>query len=173
MSLAALVMAPLLNNVSLELPSIDGLRGAAAQYERYVPFLHMSVAVGGETRESATGDYTALRLGTLLQLRCYFHNSGGAWLSRLPAGNMDGWFFGSSIELATDSTHDDADHRWLGTTLSIGGISEVGYRIVPWRELAITPHMGVSLHEDIDLRGHVPAELRPGFVYGVDVGWLF
>jgi hypothetical protein len=159
--------------ISIAVPALDTGRGIAGSYERFFPDLHTSLVISGEVRESATGDYTGLRVGTGGEVRWYWRAHHAAWLSTLPAGNMAGWFLGAGVYLAGDVTHDTTDHKWLGSAVQLGGESRVGYRIVPWRQLAITPFTGIEGHRDIDLSGRLPGFTRGGFSFGLDVGWLF
>jgi hypothetical protein len=160
--------------ISVALPSIDTGRGIAANYELWMPERRkLSLVISAELRESATGDYTGIRIGGGVEARWYWRGDRAAWLSRLPAGNMVGWFLGAGTYLATDFTHDGADKRWLGTALQLGIAGRVGYRIAPWRQLAITPSTGLEAHRDLDLGGRLPGFTRGGLSFGLDVGWLF
>jgi hypothetical protein len=164
--------------VSVALPSLDGIRGVDASYEHALaPSLlgltGLALLASGEARESATGDYTGARLGVGLELRWYWRAGHRAWLSRLAPNNLAGWFVGAEALVATDLVHDNADHRWLGTSLQLGGAAHVGYRIAPWRELTITPSVGVELGHDLDLAGRVPGYTTCYPTIGLDVGWLF
>src|SRR5256885_759130 len=91
-ALGAAAPPPLEQAISLSIPSTDGARGAQVTYERWLPDTGWSVAVSGELRESAIGDYTGLRAGAGLAIRHYWRRD--AWLSTVPAGNMVGWFYG-------------------------------------------------------------------------------
>jgi hypothetical protein len=159
--------------VSIAVPSLDTGRGIAGSYEHWLPAHQLSIVITGEVRESATGDYTGLRLGTGGEARWYWRADRGPWLSALPAGNMAGWFVGAGAYVATDLTHDTTDHKWLGSALQLGAEARVGYRIVPWRQLAITPSTGIEAHRDLDLSGRLPGFTRGGLAIGLDVGWLF
>jgi hypothetical protein len=155
--------------ISVALPSLDTGRGVEIGYERWLPERRLAWSAYAELRESATGDYTGLRTGVGVRVRWFWRAD--AWLSRLPAGNMVGWFVGGGAGIAGDFTHDDADHRWLGTALEIGADAEIGYRIAPWRELVITPWTGLELHHDVQTR--IPDWTRGGAIVGLDAGWLF
>jgi len=137
--------------------------------------LYYQGAGGGVTTASGlhAGDYTGARLGVGLELRWYWRAGHRAWLSRLAPNNLAGWFVGAEALVATDLVHDNADHRWLGTSLQLGGAAHVGYRIAPWRELTITPSVGVELGHDLDLAGRVPGYTTCYPTIGLDVGWLF
>jgi hypothetical protein len=160
--------------ISVALPSLDTGRGIAANYELWMPQQRkLSLVFSAELRESATGDYTGIRIGGGVEARWYWRGDRDAWLSRVPAGNMVGWFLGGGAYVATDFTHDSADSRWLGTALQLGIAGRVGYRIAPWRQLAITPSAGLEVHEDFDVSGRLPPFTRGGLALGVDAGWLF
>jgi hypothetical protein len=159
--------------ISVAIPSLDTGRGIDANYERGLDLPGFALLASGELRESATGDYTGVRIGAGVELRWYWRAERGAWLSRLGAGNLAGWFAGAAGFIATDATHDDADHRWLGTALQIGTVVHVGYRIAPWRALAITPSAGIELHHDMDLSGRLPGYTLCYPTFGLDVGWMF
>jgi hypothetical protein len=162
-----------LHSIEVALPSLDTGRGLVAGYERWLPERGWSYELRGELRESASGDYTGVRAGAGVEGRWFWRAPRGAWLSVLPANNMAGWFVGAGAYVAADFTHDDEDHRWLGSALQLGVVGRVGYRIVPWRQLAITPSAGLELQRDIDLSGRLSGATRGGLAYGLDVGWLF
>jgi hypothetical protein len=168
-----LEQAPFTQAIDIAIPSLDTGRGISGGYERWFPVRRMSFEILGEVRESASGDYTGLRLGTGFEARWYWRAHKKAWLSVLPANNPVGWFVGNGVYVATDLTHDNLDHRWLGTALEIGSVVRAGYRIAPWRQLTITPSAGLELQRDIDLSGRLSGVWRPGIAFGLDVGWLF
>jgi hypothetical protein len=168
-ALTAPAPPPLEQAISLSIPSTDGARGAQVTYERWLPARGWSVAASGELRESAIGDYTGVRVGAGVALRHYWRRD--AWLSTLPAGNMVGWFYGGGGYLAVDATHDNADHRWLSSALSVGANAVVGYRIAPWRQLAITPSAGLQWQHDFASR--IPDWNLAGLIVGLEVGWMF
>ncbi len=148
--------------LSLSIPATDGGRGGRVLYEQFLPDHHLALGAGLELRESAAGDYTGVRTGA----------SGTArWFPR--RATMTGWYLGGSVHVDGDFTHDDVDHRWLGSALQLGLGGEVGYRFHPWRELIITPAAGFEVHRDTDLSGRLPGFVRGGFTAGLEVGWLF
>jgi len=159
--------------ISIAIPALDTGRGLAGSYEHWLPERKLSIVGSAEVRESATGDYTGLRVGVGAELRWYWRADRAAWLSTLPAGNMAGWFLGGGAYVAGDATHDDVDKKWLGSALQLGTVARVGYRIVPWRQLAITPSTGLEVHRDFDVSGRLPGMTRGGLAVGLDVGWLF
>jgi hypothetical protein len=159
------------NAVSISIPAVDGGRGLGASYERWLPERRISVAAIGQIRQTATGDYGAASVGIGGEVRWYWRAN--AWLSRLPAGSMVGWFVGGRIELALGATHDRVEDRWLGESLDIGTSGLIGYRIAPWRHLEITPSLGVGARRQIDLSGRLPSYNRGTLFAGLSVGWLF
>lgn len=167
------VEAPLTQSVDIAIPSLDTGRGISGGYERWFPRQRMSFEIFGEVRQSASGDYTGLRLGTGFEAKWFWRAHQKPWLSVLPACSPVGWFVGNGVYVATDFTHNNLDHRWLGTALQIGTVVRAGYRIAPWRKLTITPSAGLELQRDIDLSGRLAGVWRPGLAFGLDVGWLF
>lgn len=160
-----------LHALSLSVPSTDGLRGAQITYERWLPERHLALGIAGEIRQTATGDYTGMHTDLAVGVRRF--PRADAWLSKLPAGSPVGWFYGGAVRAGTTVTHDDMAGEFLGTTLQLGASGEVGYRIAPWRQLAITPTLGVEVHRDIDLSGRMPAWTVSGVTVGLEIGWLF
>jgi hypothetical protein len=159
------------NAISISVPSIDGLRGVAASYERWFPDRRISLAAIGQLRQTATGDYGALSVGIGGELRWYWRAD--AWLSKLPPGSMVGWFLGGRVELAIVATHDRVDDRWLGETLDTAATAVIGYRIAPWRHVEITPSFGLGGRHQIDLSGRLAGYTRGVAAAGLSVGWLF
>jgi hypothetical protein len=164
--------APVTQSINIAIPSLDTGRGISGGYERWFPRLRISFELLGEVRQSASGDYTGIRLGTGFEAKWFWRHD-KAWLSVLPANSPVGWFVGNGVYVAADFTHDDLDHRWLGTALQVGTVVRAGYRIAPWRQLTITPSAGLELQRDIDLSGRLSGVWRPGVAFGLDVGWLF
>jgi len=158
MSTLAIILS---HALSLSIPATDGARGGRLLYEQRLEH-HLAVGAGLELRESAAGDYTGLRTGASGTLRWFWRRA-----------TITGWYLGASVHVDGDFTHDDVDHRWLGSALEIGAGGEIGYRWQPWRELIVTPAAGFEVHRDIDLSGRLPGWFRPGFVAGLEVGWLF
>ena len=165
--------AAFVHTIDIALPSLDTGRGLAAGFETWLPRWRIAYEIRGELRESATGDYSGWRFGTGVEAKWFWRADQQARLSVLPAGNMVGWFLGAGFYLAADRTHDDVDQRWLGTTLQIGTAARIGYRIAPWRGLAITPSTGFEVQRDLDLSGRLSGAFRGGAIVGLDVGWLF
>lgn len=165
------VEEPHLNDLSVALPSLDGLRGVQVQYERFVPERRLGLAVSAQFRETATGDYTSLRFGVGAEWRIYWRAD--AWLSRQPAGSMVGWFVGGRVDALVERTHNDTDNRSIGSTLELGVSARIGYRIAPWRDLEITPSLALTERVDIALSGRVPAWTRAGIAGGLSIGWLY
>ncbi len=160
-------------HVEVALPSLDTGRGIDAGYERWFPEPKLSFEVRGEVRETAAGDYTGFRIGGGVEMKWFWRGDHEAWLSVLRAHHMVGWFVGAGLYLDGDFTHDDLDHRWLGSDLTVGTVGRVGYRIAPWRALTITSSAGIELQRDYDLSGRLESVVRGGATFGLDVGWLF
>jgi hypothetical protein len=171
MTLGSTSAEPDRNAISISLPSIDGLRGLAAGYERWLPEHRISLAGIGQLRQTATGDYGAVSVGIGSELRWYWRAD--AWLSRLPSGSMVGWFLGGRVELAVVATHDRVDDRWLGESLEVGATAVIGHRIAPWRHFEITPSFGVGGRHQIDLSGRLAGYTRGVAAVGLSLGWLF
>ena len=169
----AAVTAPeiLEHALSIDVPSVDGLRGATVSFEHFLPARRVSVGVSAPLRQSATGDYTGVRTGGGIELRWYWRANHKAALARQPAGSMVGWFAGARVDLALDATHDDVDGRWLPSTIETDAKLELGYRFVPWRALAITPWLTAGLRHELVPR--TPDWTRPTVGLGLSVGWLF
>lgn len=165
------ISGPLLDDVSIAIPSLDGFRGITASFERFVPRRSLGLAVSGQLRESATGDYTGVRTGAGAELHWYWRADRHAWLSRQPVGSMTGWFTGGRIELALDATRDRVADRWLDTAFEVGAAGLLGYRIAPWRGLEITPSLDAGWRHEFARR--LPGWTRPTAGVGLSVGWMF
>lgn len=161
-----------LNDVSIALPSLDGLRGVAVGYERFLPARRLGLGASVQLREAAVGDYTGVRAGVGAEVRWYFRTA-DPWLSIQPRGAMAGWFVGGRLDVAIDGTRDAVADRWLGTMLGIGATGLVGYRIAPWRGLEITPSLGLAWRHEIDVSGRLPSWSRGSVAAGLSVGWMF
>jgi len=175
MVLGAAVALPeppaLLNDLAVALPGLDGARGLAIAYERFLPDRELSLGVTVQARETAIGDYGGLRLGAGVEVRHYKHDH-MAWLAQ-PDGAMVGWFAGARADVAIDATHDRVAGRWLSPTLETSLLGVAGYRFAIWRGLDITPSVAVGVRHDHDLSGRVPAWTRPEVGGGLTLGWLF
>jgi len=168
---ASITHEPLRNAVSVAIPSLDGFRGVTASYERFFPARNLSVAVSGQLRQSAAGDYTGLRTGGGGELRWYWRADTKAWLSKQPAGAMVGWFTGGRIDVSIDATRDRADDRWLDTAVELGAAALIGCRIAPWRGLEVTPSFNLGWRHEFAQR--LPGWSRGTIGVGLTVGWLF
>lgn len=149
----------------LSIPSIDGAAGAELGVERAIaPRLAIAVQLGA--RKSATGDYDGLTFNAGAELRWYWRGHGG-W--RQPAGtDRVGWFIGARIDAArTSLTMDDRD---LGALWTLGTGIELGYRLTPWRGLAVTGL--VTAEQRVEL-GDAPAWRQGTIGVGLEVGWMF
>lgn len=166
---AVLAAAVAVNDISVALPALDGLHGAAAAYERFLPERHLSLAASAQLRQSASGDFLGLHTGVGAEVRWYWRANRRAWLSRLPAGSMAGWFLGTRADVGLAATRDTVDERWLGTAVEVGATALVGYRIAPWRGLEITPSFGLGARREFA----TPAWTRPVASIGLSIGWLY
>ena len=162
---------PLNNAISIAIPSVDGFRGLAVGYERFVPERDLSLVLSVQGRESASGDYTGVRAGVGAELRWYWRSDRKAWLSRQPAGSMAGWYTAGRIDVSIDATRDRVDDRWLGTAVELGAMASLGYRIAPWRGLEITPSFGAGWRREFSSR--LPDWSRGTLAIGLTAGWLF
>lgn len=160
-----------LHALSLSIPSTDGWRGAQLGYERWFAAQRVAIGIDAGLRKSAEGDYTAVTTNVGIHVRRFWRAD--AWLSRLAAGAPVGWFYGGRVHVASAFIHDDVDDEWLGSTLQVGVAGELGYRIAPWRQLIVTPSVGVELHTDFDISGRLSPWKQLGYTAGLEVGWLF
>jgi hypothetical protein len=156
------------NAVWLAIPSIDGSAGAELGAERGVA-AKTGVALAVSARQTAAGDYDAVRLGVAAESRRYWR--GGARWSRIPGLDRTGWFYGARLDLGTSRL--SMDERHLGTTLMAGARAELGYRLTPWRGLAIAALVGLGGGIERDAAGRLPAQRDTVLGLGLDVGWMF
>lgn len=159
------------NDIAVAIPALDGLRGIAASYERFLPERKLSLAASVQLRESATGDYLGLHTGVGAELRWYWRADRQAWLSRQPAGSMAGWFVGGRIDVGIAATRDRVSERWLANTFELGATGFVGYRIAPWRDFEITPSIGLGRRRE--LSSSMPTWDRGTLSIGLSAGLLF
>ena len=167
----ALPAPPARHDISLAVPALDGLRGIAASYEHWLPEHRLGLAASAQLRESATGDYLGLHAGAGAELRWYWRARHRAWLSRQPAGSMVGWFTGGRVDVGIAATRDRVSERWLGNALELGATALVGYRIAPWRDLEITPTLGLGTRREFAMGA--PDWNRGTLSIGLAVGWLY
>jgi hypothetical protein len=152
----------ILNALWLSLPSIDGATGAEIGGEVYVPDRQLGVVGTIGARKSVAGDYSAIAGGVGVEARWYWRSDGPV-----------GWFVGGRGDLALSRTRDVADDRDLGTALVLGAQGLFGYRLVPWRQLELTPSIGLGFRNEHDLSGRLPPWTLGSFTVGLEVGWLF
>jgi hypothetical protein len=162
---------PARHDVSIALPALDGLRGIAASYEQFLPERRLSFAATAQLRESAAGDFLGVHTGVGGELRWYWRARHRAWLSRQPAGSMVGWFTGGRIDMGLASTRDRVAERWIGHSIELGATALVGYRIAPWRDLEITPTLGLGTRREFAMGA--PDWNRGTLSIGLAVGWLY
>jgi len=154
--------------VWLALPSIDGSAGAELGGERGIA-PRQAVVVAVSVRQTAAGDYDAVRLGIAGEYRWYWRGGGG-W-ARIAGLERTGWFTGGRVDLAASRL--SMDERHVGTLVSAGARAELGYRLTPWRGLAITALVGVGGNVDRDTDGRLPLEAHRLLGFGLDLGWMF
>ncbi|MCL4227146.1 MAG: hypothetical protein KJZ91_22015 [Myxococcales bacterium] len=160
--------APPRHAVWIALPSVDGLAGLEVGAERALR-PRTAVALAVSVRRTAAGDYDALRLGVAGEYRWYWR--GRARWSRIPGLDRTGWFVGGRVDLSTARL--SLGDRHLGTTLVAGARAEVGYRLTPWRRLALTAMVGLGASVERDAAGRLPAQGHPALGVGLDAGWMF
>jgi len=158
-------------DVWISLPSLDGLTGVAAGYERFLPDRRLSLAATAGLRHTATGDYSGVAGAVGVEARWYWR--GRALWTRQPRGSMVGWYVGGRASLGLSHTTNLADQRDLGTTAVVAAAGVIGYRFAPWRGLTVTPSASVGLSSDHDLSGRLPPWTRGSFGVGLAVGWMF
>ncbi len=156
------------NALWLAIPSIDGSAGAELGGERGIaPKTGVVLAVSA--RQTAAGDFDAVRLGVAGEYRRYWR--GDARWSRIPGLDRTGWFYGARLDLGTSRL--SMGERHIGTTLMAGARAELGYRLTPWRGLAITALVGLGAAIERDAAGRLPTERHSVLGLGLDVGWMF
>jgi hypothetical protein len=170
---AAEIAAPavLRQDAWVSLPSLDGLTGVAAGYERFLPGRRLSLAATAGLRHTAAGDYSGFAGAVGLEARWYWR--GRALWTHQPRGSMIGWYVGGRATLGLSHTTNLADDRSLGTTAVVAAAGVVGYRFAPWRGLTITPSASLGLRNEHDLRGRLPPWTQGSLGVGLALGWLF
>ena len=160
--------APPRHAVWLAVPSIDGSAGAELGGERGIA-PRTGVVVALSARQTAAGDYDALRLGVAGEYRWYWR--GRARWSQIDGLDRVGWFVGGRIDVATSRL--SMGERHVGSTLVAGARGELGYRLTPWRGLAITGLVGLGGAIERDAAGRLPMQRNAVLGLGLDVGWMF
>jgi hypothetical protein len=150
------------------IPSIDGHAGIELGAERGVA-PKKAIVLAVSARQSAAGDYDAIRLGVAAEYRKYWR--GRARWSHVPGLDRTGWFYGARVDLGTSRL--SMDDRHVGTTLLAGARAELGYRLTPWRGLMITTITGLGTSIERDAAGRLPIERKPVMGFGLDLGWMF
>jgi hypothetical protein len=150
--------------VSVPVYSLQQAQGIAVEYEQ----LHLlperwSVAGGLGIRDSADADFASTSLSASAEVRYWFRNGVA----------MRGWFVGAGLDMTWTSLTDRIDDRSIGSSLAVAETVQLGYRMVPWRQLEITPSLGIELVSDVDLTGRLPVWTHGSLTTGLTVGWLF
>lgn len=152
------------------IPSIDGHAGAELGGERGVA-ARTGVVLAVSARQSAAGDYDAVRLGIAAEYRKYWRGRARWSTSAVGALDRTGWFYGARLDLGTSRL--SMDERHIGSTLLAGARAELGYRLTPWRGLMITGIVGAGTTIERDAAGRLPTERKPVLGLGLDIGWMF
>ena len=169
--MSARVEAQPQGTIYVSLPSIDGRTGVEVGAERFLLARRLGVVATLGMRHTATADYSGVAVGAGIEARWYWR--GRELWTDLPAGAMVGWFLAGRGDLALAHTYDRADDRSLGTALVLGASGAIGYRLVPWRGLAITGKVSLGLRNGHDLRGRLPPWTMGELGVGLEVGWMF
>jgi hypothetical protein len=149
-------------------PSIDGHAGIEAGAERGIA-PKTGVVLAASIRQTAAGDFDAIRLGVAAEYRKYWR--GSARWNAIDGLDRTGWFYGARIDLGTSRL--SMDERHIGSTLVAGARAELGYRLTPWRGLMITAVTGLGGALERDAAGRLPTERKTVLGLGLDVGWMF
>ena len=146
--------------ISVQLATLDRT-GAAIQAERANGWRKTSVAAALGIRTAAGGDFDSMTVGAGLELR--------RWLGRSFA--MRGWYLAARTDLARTTVDDTLDDRRVGTltTWSLG--ASVGYRLVLWRHLELTPSLGLATVVETGTMS--PATARGAGIVGLTAGAIF
>lgn len=151
--------------VWLAIPSIDGAAGLEVGGELGLA-PRRAVALSLSARRTAASDYRALRLGVAGEYRWYWRRT-----SRWSSYDRTGFFLSGRLDVAT--SHLTMDERAVGTLVSVGLRGGAGYRLVPWRRLALTAIADLGANTERDAGGRLPAETHRTLGFGLDVGWMF
>jgi hypothetical protein len=147
------------NAVWLSIPSVDGAAGLEVGGEhRVAP--RDTLALAASARRTASSDYDAVRLGAAVEYRRY---------RRGPT--RSGWLYGARLDVTTSQLR--MSDRPVGTLFGTGLRAELGYRLTPWRRLALTALVGVGGNVERDLDGRLPAQAHRVLGFGLDLGWMF
>jgi hypothetical protein len=163
--------APPTTGVWLSLPSIDGRTGAEIGFERFEPRWRISTVGTISARKTASGDYRSYAGGVGVEARWFWH--GRAIWTPATSGTMVGPFLGGRLDAAISHTRNLADDRDLGSTVVLGWVGMIGYRIAPWHDITLTPSLGLDLRTERDLRGRLPPATRGSLALGLELGWMF
>ncbi len=143
----------------LAIPSVDGAAGLELGGERRVA-PRDTIALAASARRTASSDYDAVRLGAAVEYRRY---------RRGPT--RSGWLYGARLDVTTSQLR--MSDRPIGTLFGTGLRVEGGYRLAPWRSLALTALVGVGGNVERDLDGRLPSQAHRVLGFGLDLGWMF
>jgi hypothetical protein len=172
------------NAAWVAIPSIDGHAGIEVGAERGVA-PRVGVVVAANVRQTAAGDYDAVRVGVAAELRKYWR--GRARWNAVAGLDRTGWFYGARVDVGTsrlsmsmlgagsgsESGSESGMERHIGSTLVAGARAELGYRLTPWRGLVVTGVAGIGGAVERDAAGRLPAERKTVLGFGLDIGWMF
>ena len=133
-------------------------RGLVGSYERELrPRWSVGVSLG--VRGGAGGDFTS-RTVTL-----------GAEARWWPLRRIRWLFVGVHASAGRTAVHDDVMDVDIGTAWQTTERLDVGWRFIAGRHVAITPTLGLALHQDIDGTGRLATTTRVALAIGCEVGW--
>jgi hypothetical protein len=169
------------NAVWVAIPSIDGHAGFELGAERGVA-PRVGVVVAANVRQTAAGDYDAVRVGVAAEYRKYWR--GRARWNVVTGLDRTGWFYGARVDVGTSrlsmsmsgsmsGSGSEMAERHIGSTLVAGARAELGYRLTPWRGLVVTAIGGIGGAIERDAAGRLPTERKTVLGFGLDLGWMF
>ncbi|HUQ07314.1 MAG TPA: hypothetical protein VM261_32705 [Kofleriaceae bacterium] len=159
------------NAAWVAIPSIDGHAGLEVGVERGVA-PRVGLVVSANVRQTAAGDYDAVRVGVAAEYRKYWR--GRAKWNAVAGLDRTGWFYGARVDLGTSRlSMSGMDERHIGSTVVAGARAELGYRLTPWRGLVVTAIGGIGGAVERDAAGRLPTERKTVLGFGLDVGWMF
>jgi hypothetical protein len=142
--------------------------GLSVELERDLPRYRISAVGALALRSTAGGDYDSSTIGVGAEVRYWFRR--GAIWTRRPAGSPVGWYAALRLDTSHTSVTDASDAE-IGAQHTVGLAALGGYRFAPWRGLEVRPFAGFTIRHDRDHHGKLAGWTRPGFAYGLAVGW--
>ena len=133
-------------------------RGLVGSYERELrPRWSVGASLG--VRGGAGGDFTS-RTVTL-----------GAEARWWPLRRIRWLFVGVHASAGHTAVHDDVMDVDIGTAWQTTERLDVGWRFIAGRHVAISPTLGLALHQDLDGTGRLATTTRAALAIGCEVGW--